>query len=128
MSNKTLLNRVFNQLLEELTPQKLIAESCQLDGNMLTVLGKRYDLDKYKNIYLRTGQIGYVKLVWNGKKYTENQIYKLENSKQIFTDDVLKQLEPHFKETFDYGDGGSMDDLANQVENIEPDGDETTPL
>lgn len=52
MSNKTLLNKVFNKLLEEITPQNLIAESCQLDGNMLTVLGKRYDLDKYKNIYL----------------------------------------------------------------------------
>ncbi len=52
MSNKTLLNRVFNQLLEEITPQKLIAESCQLDGNKLTVLDKTYDLDEYKNIYL----------------------------------------------------------------------------
>lgn len=26
----------------------------------------------YKNIYLRTGKIGYVKLVWNGKGYPKN--------------------------------------------------------
>jgi hypothetical protein len=26
----------------------------------------------YKNIYLRTGQVGYVKLVWNGGKYPGN--------------------------------------------------------
>jgi len=52
MSNKTLLNRVFDQLLEEITPQKLIAGSCQLSGKKLTVLDKTYDLDNYKNIYL----------------------------------------------------------------------------
>ena len=52
MSNKTLLNKVFNELLEEITPEKLIAERCQLDGNVLTVVDKTYHLDQYKNIYL----------------------------------------------------------------------------
>ena len=52
MSNKTLLNDVFNQLLEEITPQSLIADSCKLDGKTLTVLDQSYDLDAYKNIYL----------------------------------------------------------------------------
>jgi len=52
MSNKTLLNDVFHQLLEEITPENLLAESCQLNGSKLTVLGKTYDLDEYKNIYL----------------------------------------------------------------------------
>ena len=52
MSNKTLLNNVFTQLLEEITPQKLIADSCKLDGNTLSVLNQTYDLDRYKNIYL----------------------------------------------------------------------------
>jgi hypothetical protein len=28
--------------------------------------------NKFKNIFLRTGQVGYVKLVWNGKKYPGN--------------------------------------------------------
>lgn len=28
--------------------------------------------NKYKYIYMRTGQVGYVKLVWNGKKYPGN--------------------------------------------------------
>ena len=52
MSNKTLLNGVFDQLLEEITPEKLVAESCKLDENKLTVLDKTYDLDEYENIYL----------------------------------------------------------------------------
>lgn len=52
MSNKTLLNKVFKQLLDEITPQKLVSESCQLDGKKLTILSKTYDLDEYKNIYL----------------------------------------------------------------------------
>lgn len=52
MSNKTLLNNVFTQLLKEITPQKLIADSCQLDGHRFSVLGQTYDLDAYKNIYL----------------------------------------------------------------------------
>jgi len=43
---------VFHELLEEIIPQKLISESCQLDGNMLTILGQSYHLDRYKNIYL----------------------------------------------------------------------------
>jgi len=47
-----LLHRVFNELLEEITPQNLIAESCQLEGKLLTVLNQSYDLDRYKNIYL----------------------------------------------------------------------------
>jgi len=52
MSNKTLLHGVFNQVLEEITPEKLISDSCHLDGKKLTVLDKTYDLDEYKNIYL----------------------------------------------------------------------------
>jgi glycerate-2-kinase len=52
MSNKTLLNNTFNQLLEEITPQKLIADACRLDGHTLTILGQTYDLDAYKNVYL----------------------------------------------------------------------------
>lgn len=52
MPNKTLLNRVFHQLLDEITPQKLIADACKLEGKKLTVLGKTYDLDAYRNIYL----------------------------------------------------------------------------
>jgi glycerate 2-kinase len=52
MSNKTMLNRVFNQLLEEIKPQKLIADACKLDDSKLTVLGQEYDLENYKNIYL----------------------------------------------------------------------------
>lgn len=52
MSYKTVLDGMFHQLLEEITPEKLIAESCRMDGNKFTVLDKSYDLDKYKNIYL----------------------------------------------------------------------------
>ena len=52
MSNKTLLHTAFNQLLKEVTPQRLIAESCKLEGNTFSILTKTYDLDKYKNIYL----------------------------------------------------------------------------
>lgn len=52
MSNKTMLHGVFNQLLEEITPQKLIADACKVAGNKLIVLGQEYDLDKYKNVYL----------------------------------------------------------------------------
>ena len=52
MSNKTLLNGAFHQLLKEITPEKLVAESCQLNEHKFTVLNKTYDLDKYKNIYL----------------------------------------------------------------------------
>ena len=52
MSNKTLLNNVFTQLLKEITPQKLIADSCQLDGHKFSVLDQTYDLNEYKNVYL----------------------------------------------------------------------------
>ncbi|MEA2047404.1 MAG: DUF4147 domain-containing protein [Campylobacterota bacterium] len=52
MSNKTLLHDVFNQLLEEIRPQTLISDACKLEGNILSVFEKKYDLDAYKNIYL----------------------------------------------------------------------------
>ncbi|MCW8821795.1 MAG: DUF4147 domain-containing protein, partial [Sulfurovum sp.] len=52
MSNKTLLNTAFNQLLEEIKPQELISNSCQLDGEKFSVRGKSYDLANFKNIYL----------------------------------------------------------------------------
>ena len=52
MSYKTVLNRMFHQLLEEITPEKLVTEACQLNENMFSVLDKTYDLDKYNNIYL----------------------------------------------------------------------------
>ena len=52
MSNKTLLNGVFHQLLKEITPEKLVAESYHLNEHKFTVLNKTYDLDEYKNIYL----------------------------------------------------------------------------
>ncbi len=52
MSNKALLKSTFNQLLDEITPQKLIAQACHLSADSLNVLGKSYDLNRYKNIYL----------------------------------------------------------------------------
>ena len=52
MSNKTLLHSVFNEILENITPEKLIEDSCRLEGHKLTILDKTYDLDEYENIYL----------------------------------------------------------------------------
>ena len=52
MPNKMLLHNVFNQLLEEITPQKLIMNQCQLEENMLTIGNACYDLKAYNRIYL----------------------------------------------------------------------------
>ncbi len=52
MSNKTLLNKVFNRLLEQITPQKIIAEQCRYAEETLRVAQDSYDLSQYKNIYL----------------------------------------------------------------------------
>lgn len=52
MSNKTLLNSMFHELIKEITPRNLIAESCKLEGKKLIILDKTYDLDDYNNIYL----------------------------------------------------------------------------
>ncbi|MCJ7765977.1 MAG: DUF4147 domain-containing protein [Thiovulaceae bacterium] len=52
MSNRTLLQNTFEQLIAAITPEKLIDEQCRLSGNILTVLGRSYDLSRYKKIYL----------------------------------------------------------------------------
>lgn len=52
MSNKKLLHRVFNELLVEVTPQRLISESCKLNEHKLTVMDQTYDLKPYNNVYL----------------------------------------------------------------------------
>jgi glycerate-2-kinase len=52
MSNKALLNSVFKRLLEQITPQKLIAEQCELTADTLRVGQSVYELSGYKKIYL----------------------------------------------------------------------------
>jgi glycerate-2-kinase len=52
MSNKTLLRKTFDAVLQEVRPQNLIRQQCRLKGDVLTVAGQSYDLNKYKNIYL----------------------------------------------------------------------------
>ncbi|MEA1920234.1 MAG: DUF4147 domain-containing protein [Campylobacterota bacterium] len=52
MSNKTLLHTTFNTLIEDITPQKLIAQQCYLDNDTLHIQETAYDLKAYKNIYL----------------------------------------------------------------------------
>ncbi len=52
MSNKTVLQKIFNELLAEIAPQKLIAKQCRLDNHTLTIQNHSYDLKRYNNIYL----------------------------------------------------------------------------
>ena len=52
MSNKALLRSVFNRLIEQITPQKLIAEQCELTAETLRVGQSVYALNGYKKIYL----------------------------------------------------------------------------
>lgn len=52
MSNKTLLRSVFDQLITEISPQRLIEEQCGLKGDILRVADTSYDLSRYNNIYL----------------------------------------------------------------------------
>lgn len=52
MSNKALLRSVFERLLEQITPQKLIAEQCEFSAGKLRVSESVFDLSAYKNIYL----------------------------------------------------------------------------
>lgn len=52
MSHKMLLYKTFEELLKEVTPQKLIKQSCTFKDGILTVLDRSYDLGQYKNIYL----------------------------------------------------------------------------
>jgi len=52
MSNKSLLYTSFDALIEEISPQKLIEQRCQLKGHTLIVSDQQYNLDKYKKIYL----------------------------------------------------------------------------
>ncbi len=91
MSSRTLLNRAFNQLLEEITPQKLISDSCQLDGKKFHVLAKTYDLDKYKNIYL----------LGSGKAVVPMAI------------EVQKLLKPFLKQTLLIGPYGTAEKFDN---------------
>lgn len=91
MSNKTLLHTAFNQLLKEITPQKLITESCQLDGKKFTVLDKTYELDKYKNIYL----------LGSGKAVVPMAV------------EVQKLLKPLLKQTLLIGPYGSEEKFDN---------------
>ena len=93
MSSKTLLNKAFNQLLEEITPQKLISDSCQLDGKKFHVLAKTYNLDKYKNIYL----------LGSGKAVVPMAI------------EVQKLLKPFLKQTLLIGPYGSTEKFNHGV-------------
>lgn len=52
MSNKTLLRKTFDAVLQEVRPQNLLKQACRLKDNILSVSGQNYDLRKYKNIYL----------------------------------------------------------------------------
>ncbi len=52
MLNKTMLERVFKEVLAEVVPDKLIKQQCSLQNNLLSIKGKLYDLSLYKNIYL----------------------------------------------------------------------------
>ncbi len=52
MLNKTMLKRVFKEVLAEVAPDKLIKQQCSLQNNLLSIKGKLYDLNLYKNIYL----------------------------------------------------------------------------
>jgi glycerate 2-kinase len=52
MSNRTLLQNTFGQLVSAIKPEKLIDEQCRLSGNILSVLEASYDLSRYKKIHL----------------------------------------------------------------------------
>jgi len=52
MSNRILLQNTFEQLLQEITPQNLVAQQCHIEKETLTILGTSYDLQRYKKIYL----------------------------------------------------------------------------
>lgn len=91
MSNKTLLHGVFNQLLEEITPQTLISDACKLEGNILSIFEKKYDLNAYKNIYL----LGSGKAVLPMAK------------------EVKKCLKPYVKKTLIVGPYASEETLEN---------------
>lgn len=52
MSNRTLLQNTFEQLISVIKPEKLIEEQCRLNGDILTVRESSYDLSRYKKIYL----------------------------------------------------------------------------
>lgn len=52
MSNKMLLHETFFALMQTITPQKLIAQQCYLDGTLLHIQETTYDLSHYQNIYL----------------------------------------------------------------------------
>jgi glycerate 2-kinase len=52
MSNKKLLHRTFNALIEEIRPGNLIAQQCRYENDVFSVLGRDYPLQMYKNIHL----------------------------------------------------------------------------
>jgi glycerate-2-kinase len=52
MSNKELLYRTFNVLIEEIRPENLIAQQCLYENDVFSVAGRDYPLQKYKNIHL----------------------------------------------------------------------------
>ncbi|WP_345977401.1 DUF4147 domain-containing protein [Sulfurimonas sp. HSL3-7] len=52
MSNKKLLHRTFNALIEEIRPDNLIAQQCRYENDVFSVHGRDYPLQTYKNIHL----------------------------------------------------------------------------
>lgn len=52
MSNKKLLHRTFNALIDEIRPENLIAQQCRYENDVLTVQERVYPLQMYKNIHL----------------------------------------------------------------------------
>lgn len=54
MSNKVLLRNVFTKLLKEISPEKLIANSCSYEPKVqeLKIFKNSYKLANYKNIHI----------------------------------------------------------------------------
>ncbi len=52
MQDKTILKKVFKQVLAEVAPDKLIMQQCSIQKNILFIKNSLYDLSLYKNIYL----------------------------------------------------------------------------
>ena len=52
MSNKTLLQNAFEELLTTITPGKILKEQCHVENSILTIAQTHYDLKPYSKVHL----------------------------------------------------------------------------
>jgi len=50
--SKALARAIFNDALNAVLPETFMSKYCKLDGDILTIKEKHYDLSKYKNLYV----------------------------------------------------------------------------